>query len=135
MPISTDKTDLGDVFSRVEGTFRTPIDHVLRKYGYDRKGSSMSKHDHKFYCHHRTGHSFVVSPEGYWMHMNEGFPQAARVQNGQGAAAMNTCLRYFHADTQYLRSDELLCRAAYRSRQSRGGSKDPLFSRLKPALS
>jgi hypothetical protein len=129
-----DKTDLqksdGDVFSRVEEAFRSPIDHVLRKYGYDRKGSSMSKHDHQFYSHYRSGHSLVVNPEGYWMHMREGSPDSTRVQSGYGAADMNTCLRGLHADMQYLRADDLLCRAASRSRLLPGESTDPLFTRL-----
>jgi hypothetical protein len=120
----------GDVFSRVEEAFRSPIDHVLRKYGYDHKGSSMSKHDHRFYSHYRTGHSLVVNPEGYWMHMHEGLPDGAGVLSGYGAADMNTCLRGFHATTQYIRADDLLCRAASRSRLLPGDSTDPLFTRL-----
>jgi hypothetical protein len=126
----TDQQNNGDVFSRVEEAFRSPIDHVLRKYGYDRKGSSMSKHDHQFYSHYRSGHSLVVNPEGYWMHMREGSPDSTRVQSGYGAADMNTCLRGLHADMQYLRADDLLCRAASRSRLLPGESTDPLFTRL-----
>jgi hypothetical protein len=116
----------GDVFSRVEQTFRTPVDHVLQKYGYDLKGSSMSKHDHQFYSHYRTGHSLVVNPEGFWMHMQEG-PSDTRVQNGHGASDLNTCLKYIHVDTQYERADDLLRRAAARSRSSQGMSKDSLY--------
>ncbi len=117
----------GDVFSRVEQTFRTPVDHVLQKYGYDLKGSSMSKHDHEFYTHYRTGHSLVVNPEGFWMHMQEGPADTARVQHGHGAADMNTCLKGLHAHTQYERADDLLRRAAARSRSSQGMSKDSLY--------
>ena len=117
----------GDVFSRVEGTFRTPVDHVLQKYGYDLKGSSMSKHDHQFYSHYRTGHSLVVNPDGFWMHMWEGGVDAAQVQNGRGAADLNTCLKGIHKATQYMRADDLLRRAAARSRLSQGMSKDSLF--------
>ena len=124
---NTDSQSNGDVFSRVEGAFRSPIDHVLNKYGYDHKGSSMSKHDHRFYSHYRTGHSLVVNPDGYWMHLHEGLPDCAPVQSGRGAADMNTCLRGFHAATQYQRADDLLCRAAYRSRLAPGASRDPLF--------
>jgi len=129
----TDQQSNGDVFSRVEEAFRSPIDHVLLKYGYDHKGSSMSKHDHRFYSHYRTGHSLVVNPEGYWMHMHEGLSDSARVQSGRGAAEMNTCLRGFHAAAQYLRADDLLCRAAHRSRSAPGVSKDPMF-RVVPRL-
>ena len=129
----TDQQSNGDVFSRVEEMFRSPIDHVLLKYGYDHKGSSMSKHDHRFYSHYRTGHSLVVNPEGYWMHMHEGLSDSARVQSGRGAAEMNTCLRGFHAAAQYLRADDLLCRAAHRSRSAPGVSKDPMF-RVVPRL-
>jgi hypothetical protein len=117
----------GDVFSRVEQTFRTPVDHVLQKYGYDLKGSSMSKHDHQFYSHYRTGHSLVVNPEGFWMHMQEGASGIARVQHGHGAADMNTCLKGIHTATQYERADDLLRRAAARSRSSQGESKDSLY--------
>jgi hypothetical protein len=112
----------GDVFSRVEGTFRTPVDHVLQKYGYNLKGSSMSKHDHQFYSHYRTGHSLVVNPEGFWMHMWEGGSDAAQVESGRGAA-----------DTQYERADDLLRRAAARSRSSQGLSKDSLYVNREPA--
>ncbi len=123
----------GDVFSRVEQTFRTPVDHVLQKYGYDLKGSSMSKHDHQFYSHYRTGHSLVVNPEGFWMHMQEGPSGTVRVQNGHGAADLNTCLKGAHADTQYERADDLLRRAAARSRSSKGMSKDSLYVNKKSA--
>jgi hypothetical protein len=123
----------GDVFSRVEQMFRTPVDHVLQKYGYDLKGSSMSKHDHQFYSHYRTGHSLVVNPEGFWMHMWEGGPDAAQVQGGRGAADLNTCLKGIHAHTQYERADDLLRRAAARSRSSQGKSKDSLYVNREPA--
>lgn len=109
-----------DLSSRVSVDFRSPMDHVLLKYDYGKKGSSMSRYDHKFYSHHRTGHSIVVNPEGQWMHMHEGFSDSPRIHSGQGAAELNSCLKAIHPDAQYVRADDLLRRPAERPRFSQG---------------
>jgi len=102
-----------DLSSRVVEAFRSPTDHVLRKYDYSLRGSSMSKYDHKFYSHYRTGHSIVVRPDGYWMHMQEGASDIPRVHSGCDAAEMNRCLKAIHPEAQYLRADDLLRRAEF----------------------
>jgi hypothetical protein len=109
-----------DLSSRVREAFRSPIDHVLLKYQYDLRGSSMSRHDQKFYSHHSAGHSLVINPKGYWMHMRQGGLGIPQVTSGHGAAEINSCLKATHPDVQYLPADPLLRRAGSRPRFSQG---------------